>query len=145
MTCLQRDVRRAGSLVYVAPNLGGCSFIGDRGHIMDSALRFSHCAHRLGAFFPFIITVRTRVVRHWVTRIATSLNEFRRCVWSLVNLTALTPRQTEIVLRLFDGQPVATIVGARYLGRSTVRSNSAYVFGMFDVHSQFELIGYLRS
>jgi DNA-binding CsgD family transcriptional regulator len=59
-------------------------------------------------------------------------------------LSTLTSREYEIVLRLASGDRVRTIAGALHLSQSTVRNHLTSVFRKFNVHSQGELLARLR-
>lgn len=59
-------------------------------------------------------------------------------------LSTLTSREYEIVLRLASGDRVRTIATALHLSQSTVRNHLTSVFRKFKVHSQAELLVRLR-
>jgi DNA-binding CsgD family transcriptional regulator len=59
-------------------------------------------------------------------------------------LSTLTAREYEIVLRLASGHRVRTIADDLHLSRSTVRNHLTAVFRKFDVSSQAELLARLR-
>jgi DNA-binding CsgD family transcriptional regulator len=59
-------------------------------------------------------------------------------------LTDLSSRQWEILIRLLRGERVPTIAKALYLSQSTVRNHLAAIFRRFGVHSQADLLALLR-
>jgi DNA-binding CsgD family transcriptional regulator len=59
-------------------------------------------------------------------------------------LSTLTAREYEIVLRLAFGERVRTIAGDLHLSQSTVRNHLTTVFRKFNVSSQTELLARLR-
>jgi DNA-binding NarL/FixJ family response regulator len=59
-------------------------------------------------------------------------------------LEDLTPRQREVVNRLFGGERVPEIARAMYLSPSTVRNHLANLFRKVGVHSQTEFLDVLR-
>ena len=59
-------------------------------------------------------------------------------------LEDLTPRQREVVNRLFRGERVPEIARAMYLSPSTVRNHLANLFRKVGVHSQTEFLDVLR-
>jgi DNA-binding CsgD family transcriptional regulator len=63
---------------------------------------------------------------------------------SAPELSTLTAREYEIVLRLAFGDRVRTIAEDLHLSRSTVRNHLTTVFRKFDVSSQDELLARLR-
>jgi DNA-binding CsgD family transcriptional regulator/PAS domain-containing protein len=60
-------------------------------------------------------------------------------------LRELTSRQWEIITRLLRGERVPTIAAQMYLSQSTVRNHLASIFRKVGVHSQPELLEYLRA
>jgi DNA-binding NarL/FixJ family response regulator len=56
----------------------------------------------------------------------------------------LTPRQAEVLDRLLQGQRVSTIANELYINPSTVRNHLAAIFQKLEVHSQSELLEYVR-
>lgn len=63
----------------------------------------------------------------------------------LLDLTRLSPREGEIVLRLLAGDRVPLIANSLYLAPGTVRNHLSSVFQKFGVNSQQELILLLRA
>ncbi|GAC1414206.1 MAG: hypothetical protein NVSMB57_09800 [Actinomycetota bacterium] len=61
------------------------------------------------------------------------------------SLKGLPARQLDIVERLLRGERIATIASSMYLSPSTVRNHLSHVFARFKVHSQSELLVFLRS
>jgi DNA-binding CsgD family transcriptional regulator len=59
-------------------------------------------------------------------------------------LSTLTAREYEIVLRLASGDRVRTIADDLHLSQSTVRNHLTSVFQKFNVSSQSELLARLR-
>lgn len=59
-------------------------------------------------------------------------------------LDDLTPRQSEVLNRLLQGQRVLSIASELYLNPSTVRNHLAAIFRKFGVHSQTELLEFFR-
>lgn len=59
-------------------------------------------------------------------------------------LSRLTSRQWEILIRLMRGDRVATIAADLFLTPGTVRNQLAAMYTIFDVHSQAELLALLR-
>jgi len=59
-------------------------------------------------------------------------------------LTDLSTRQWEILIRLMRGERVPAIAKALYLSPSTVRNHLAAIFTRFGVHSQADLLTLLR-
>jgi DNA-binding CsgD family transcriptional regulator len=59
-------------------------------------------------------------------------------------LSRLTAREYEIVLRLAFGDRVRSIAGDLHLSQSTVRNHLTAVFRKFNVSSQTELLARLR-
>ncbi len=59
-------------------------------------------------------------------------------------LTDLSARQWEILVRIAQGQRVSTIASELYISPSTVRNHLAAIFKKFGVHSQAELVERLR-
>jgi DNA-binding CsgD family transcriptional regulator/PAS domain-containing protein len=64
---------------------------------------------------------------------------------TLPALRDLTSRQWEIITRLLRGERVPTIASHMYLSQSTVRNHLASIFRKVGVHSQPELLEYLRA
>jgi DNA-binding NarL/FixJ family response regulator len=62
----------------------------------------------------------------------------------LPQLDQLTPRQAEVLDRLLQGQRVGTIANELYINPSTVRNHLAAIFQKLEVHSQSELLEYVR-
>lgn len=62
-----------------------------------------------------------------------------------LDLSRLSPREAEIVLRLLAGDRVPLIAESLYLAPGTVRNHLSSVFGKFGVTSQQELIVLLRT
>jgi PAS domain S-box-containing protein len=56
----------------------------------------------------------------------------------------LSTRQLEVLTRLLDGQRVRTIAAEMFVSPSTVRNHLAAIYRKFAVHSQAELLAYLR-
>jgi DNA-binding CsgD family transcriptional regulator len=56
----------------------------------------------------------------------------------------LTGRQLEVLTRLLEGQRVPTIAAAMYVSSSTIRNHLAAIYRKFGVHSQAELLAYVR-
>jgi PAS domain S-box-containing protein len=63
----------------------------------------------------------------------------------LPELSRLTSREYEIVVRLASGDRVPAIARGLFLSESTVRNHLTSVFRKFGVHSQHELMGRLHS
>jgi DNA-binding CsgD family transcriptional regulator len=61
-----------------------------------------------------------------------------------LDLSRLSPREVEIVLRLLAGDRVPLIAASLYLAPSTVRNHLSAVFRKFGVNSQQQLIVLLR-
>jgi DNA-binding CsgD family transcriptional regulator len=61
-----------------------------------------------------------------------------------LDLSRLSAREAEIVLRLLAGDRVPRIANSLYLAPSTVRNHLSSVFRKFDVNSQQQLIMLLR-
>lgn len=80
--------------------------------------------------------IRAAGLAAWMAALPTALD--------LPELTSLTTREHEIVLRLVTGQRVATIARALFLSESTVRNHLTAIFRRFGVHSQAELLERLR-
>jgi PAS domain S-box-containing protein len=59
-------------------------------------------------------------------------------------LPALTPREGDVMVRLLDGQRVATMARELHLSQRTIRNHLTAVFRKAGVHSQNELIELLR-
>jgi DNA-binding NarL/FixJ family response regulator len=57
---------------------------------------------------------------------------------------ALTPREFDIVDRLIRGDRVPVIATSLFVSQSTIRNQLAAVFRKVGVHSQQELIAYIR-
>ena len=57
----------------------------------------------------------------------------------------LTSKQWDILIRLLQGERVTMIANALFISPSTVRNHLSAIFRLFGVHSQAELIEYLRS
>jgi DNA-binding NarL/FixJ family response regulator len=62
----------------------------------------------------------------------------------LPQLDQLTPRQAEVLDRLLQGKRVSTIANELYINPSTVRNHLAAIFQRLEVHSQSELLEFLR-
>jgi two-component system, NarL family, response regulator DevR len=60
-------------------------------------------------------------------------------------LTTLSSRQWQILVRLLRGERVSTIALDLFLSPRTVRNHLAAIFVRFDVHSQAELIALLKA
>lgn len=58
-------------------------------------------------------------------------------------VSALSPRQWEVLRRLLTGQRVPTIARELFISPSTVRNHLAAIFDRFDVHSQADLLARL--
>jgi DNA-binding CsgD family transcriptional regulator len=63
---------------------------------------------------------------------------------TIPGLEDLSPRQREVVNRLFRGERVAQIARGMYLSPSTVRNHLANLFRKVGVHSQTEFLELLR-
>jgi DNA-binding NarL/FixJ family response regulator len=59
-------------------------------------------------------------------------------------LTSLSSRQWQVLVRLLRGERVPTIARDLFLSPRTVRNYLAAIFERFDVHSQGELIALLK-
>lgn len=59
-------------------------------------------------------------------------------------LSELTSRQWEILSRLIRGERVPTIARELFISQGTVRNHLASIYARFDVHSQEELLKFLR-
>jgi DNA-binding CsgD family transcriptional regulator len=62
-----------------------------------------------------------------------------------LDLSRLSPREGDIVLRLLAGDRVPRIAESLYLAPSTVRNHLSSVFAKFGVNSQQQLIVLLRA
>lgn len=62
-----------------------------------------------------------------------------------LDLSRLSPREVEIVLRLLAGDRVPRIAKSLYLAPGTVRNHLSSAFWKFGVHSQQQLIVLLRA
>lgn len=62
----------------------------------------------------------------------------------LPQLDQLTPRQAQVLDRLLQGQRVSTIATELYINPSTVRNHLAAIFQRLAVHSQSELLEFVR-
>ncbi len=60
-------------------------------------------------------------------------------------LSRLTRRESEVLARLMDGDRVPSIAADLFVSQSTVRHHLSSIFSKLGVHSQAELIRYLRS
>jgi DNA-binding CsgD family transcriptional regulator len=56
----------------------------------------------------------------------------------------LSTRQLEVLTRLLDGQRVSTIATEMFVSPSTIRNHLAAIYRKFGVHSQAELLAYVR-
>jgi DNA-binding CsgD family transcriptional regulator len=56
----------------------------------------------------------------------------------------LTTRQLEVLTRLLEGQRVSTIAAETFVSSSTVRNHLAAIYRKLGVHSQAELLAYVR-
>jgi DNA-binding CsgD family transcriptional regulator/PAS domain-containing protein len=62
----------------------------------------------------------------------------------LPQLDELSTRQLEVLTRLLDGQRVSTIAAEMFVSTSTIRNHLAAIYRKFGVHSQAELLAYVR-
>jgi DNA-binding CsgD family transcriptional regulator len=76
-------------------------------------------------------------VAAWSTTMPTSIE--------MPELSRLTTREYEIVVRLSSGERVPAIARALFLSESTVRNHLTSVYRKFGVHSQHDLIARLHS
>jgi DNA-binding CsgD family transcriptional regulator len=60
------------------------------------------------------------------------------------NFDDLSPREVEIVTRMYRGERVAAIAKSLYLSPSTVRNHLCSIYRKFGIHSQAELIEILQ-
>jgi len=75
---------------------------------------------------------------------ATISRQLATMPWASSRLTRLSCRELDIVRRLAAGDRVPAIAASLYLSQSTVRNHLSKVFRKLGVHSQQELIDYLR-
>ena len=76
-----------------------------------------------------------------VERRGAEISEVRR----LADMARLTPRQSEVLIRIVSGQRVARIATDLYVSRSTVRNHLSSIYQKLGVGSQTELIEFVRS
>jgi DNA-binding CsgD family transcriptional regulator len=62
----------------------------------------------------------------------------------LPEMNELSARQLEVLTRLLDGQRVSTIAAEMFVSPSTIRNHLAAIYRKFGVHSQAELLAYVR-
>jgi DNA-binding CsgD family transcriptional regulator len=62
----------------------------------------------------------------------------------LPEVNELSTRQLEVLTRLLDGQRVSTIAAEMFVSPSTIRNHLAAIYRKFGVHSQAELLAYVR-
>ena len=97
-------------------------------------------------------TDRIAVLEHRLRRIALELQAagIVQQVRQLPDLThvpevnELTARQLEVLTRLLEGQRVPTIAAEMYVSPSTIRNHLAAIYRKLGVHSQAELLAYVR-
>jgi PAS domain S-box-containing protein len=63
----------------------------------------------------------------------------------LPRINELSARQLEVLTRLLDGERVPDIASEMFISPSTVRNHLAAIYRKVGVHSQAELLGYVRS
>ena len=80
--------------------------------------------------------VRAAGLAAWLTALPSALQ--------LRELSSLTTREYEILLRLASGHRVASIATELYLSQSTIRNHLTAIFRKFGVRSQTELLDRLR-
>ncbi|HEX6395213.1 MAG TPA: LuxR C-terminal-related transcriptional regulator [Acidimicrobiales bacterium] len=76
-----------------------------------------------------------------VERRGAEISEVRR----LADMAHLTPRQSEVLIRILSGQRVGRIAADLYVSRSTVRNHLSGIYQKLGVGSQSELIEFVRS
>lgn len=81
--------------------------------------------------------IRASAIAGWMVTFPTALQ--------LPQLSELTPREYEILLRLAAGERVRQIAHSLHLGESTVRNHLTSIFRKTGVGSQSELLSLLRS
>jgi DNA-binding NarL/FixJ family response regulator len=62
----------------------------------------------------------------------------------LPEVSELSTRQLEVLTRLLDGQRVSTMAAEMFVSPSTIRNHLAAIYRKFGVHSQAELLAYVR-
>jgi DNA-binding CsgD family transcriptional regulator len=62
----------------------------------------------------------------------------------LPEVNELSTRQLEVLTRLLDGQRVSTIADEMFVSPSTIRNHLAAIYRKFGVHSQAELLAFVR-
>jgi DNA-binding CsgD family transcriptional regulator/PAS domain-containing protein len=62
----------------------------------------------------------------------------------LPEVNELSTRQLEVLTRLLDGQRVSTIAAEMFVSPSTIRNHLAAIYRKFGVHSQAELLAFVR-
>jgi DNA-binding CsgD family transcriptional regulator/PAS domain-containing protein len=95
---------------------------------------------------------RVAALEHRLRRIAIELEAagIAQQVRGLPDLTRipevneLSTRQLEVLTRLLDGQRVSTIATEMFVSPSTIRNHLAAIYRKFGVHSQAELLAYVR-
>jgi DNA-binding NarL/FixJ family response regulator len=76
-----------------------------------------------------------------VERSGAELSKVRR----LADMARLTPRQSEVLIRIVSGQRVGRIATDLYVSRSTVRNHLSSIYRKLGVGSQTELIEFVRA
>jgi DNA-binding CsgD family transcriptional regulator/PAS domain-containing protein len=95
---------------------------------------------------------RIAALEHRLRRIAIELEaagiaqQVRRLpdLTRLPQVSELSTRQLEVLTRLLDGQRVSTIAAEMFVSPSTIRNHLAAIYRKFGVHSQAELLAYVR-
>jgi len=95
---------------------------------------------------------RVAALEHRLRRIALELEAagIAQQVRHLPDLTRipevneLSTRQLEVLTRLLDGQRVPTIAAEMFVSPSTIRNHLAAIYRKLGVHSQAELLAYVR-
>jgi PAS domain S-box-containing protein len=96
---------------------------------------------------------RTRELEEHLRRIAREVASSGVAAWSnavptareVPELSRLSSREYEIVVRLASGDRIPTIARSLFLSESTVRNHLTSVYRKFGVHSQTDLISRLHS
>jgi DNA-binding CsgD family transcriptional regulator len=95
---------------------------------------------------------RIAALEHRLRRIALELEaagiaqQVRRLpdLTRIPEVNELSTRQLEVLTRLLDGQRVSTIAAEMFVSPSTIRNHLAAIYRKFGVHSQAELLAYVR-